>query len=97
LWLNSQKQNKELKKKIESEAKKPFTAEYINTLLEKLPGKETNDPIGRAYVLQYLWGKLRANGYMMTVENGFVKLLTNDMKDSNILPFTDTINSYIRA
>lgn len=86
-----------LKQKIESEAKKPFTAEYINTLLEKLPGKETNDAIGRAYVLQYLWGKLRANGYIMTVENGSVKLLTNNAKDLNILPFTDTINSYIRA
>lgn len=87
----------ELKKKIESKAKEPLTTEYINTLLEKLPGKEMNDTIGRSYVLQYLWGKLRANGYMMTIENGSVKLLATDINDANLLPFTDTINSYIRA
>lgn len=86
-----------MKAQIEKTANEPLSIDFINKLLEKLPSIESNDTIGRSYVVQYLWGKLRANGYMMTIENGFVRLLAKDSNDPNILRFTETINSHILA
>lgn len=95
--LNQSQNISTLKSKIESQMKEPLTIASINTLLEKLPSKEANDTIGQSYIVQYLWAKLRAKEYMMTIENDSVKLLAKDIDDANVLPFTDTINSYIRA
>lgn len=81
---------------VETQSKETLTVQYINTLFEKLPTIE-QDPVGRSFVLQFLWGKLRASGYLMTIENNRVSLRTRKQNDMNLAPFTETINNHIKA
>lgn len=81
---------------IETQSRETLTVQYINTLFEKLPTIE-QDPVGRSFVLQFLWGKLRASGYLMTIENNRVSLRTRKQNDMNLAPFTETINNHIKA
>lgn len=81
---------------IETQSKETLTVQYINMLFEKLPTIE-QDPVGRSFVLQFLWGKLRASGYLMTIENNRVSLRTKKQNDMNLAPFTETINNHIKA
>ena len=56
-----------LKIKLENEMRKPLTPAKLGQFLKELP-LENTDPIGRAFMVQYIVGKLRSDGFILLIK-----------------------------
>lgn len=82
-----------LKKELEKEISSPLTVAELTKLLDKLSSLSSDE---RKLALSYLWSKLSANGYNMTIQNGKVVLThTTDSKNAEVLG--TTLRSYVDA